>query len=72
MRMTVTLQEMGSTALIEVEKIRITSPIASAVRRHNIRGVDPQPDTRLEAGDALVLLGRPAALAAAELRLKGD
>ncbi len=44
----------------------------SAVRRHNIRGVDPQPDTRLEAGDALVLLGRPAALAAAELRLKGD
>ena len=44
----------------------------SAVRRHNIRGVDPQPDTRLEAGDVLVLLGRPAALAAAELRLKGD
>ena len=44
----------------------------SVVRRHNIRGVDPQPDTRLEAGDALVLLGRPAALAAAELRLKGD
>ncbi len=44
----------------------------SAVRRHNIRGVDPQPDTRLEQGDAVVLLGRPAALAAAELRLRGD
>jgi len=44
----------------------------SAVRRHNIRGVDPTPDTRLEAGDVVVLLGRPAALAAAELRLSGD
>ena len=44
----------------------------SAVRRRNIRGVDPQSDTRLEEGDAVVLLGRPAALAAAELRLKGD
>jgi CPA2 family monovalent cation:H+ antiporter-2 len=44
----------------------------SAVRRRNIRGVDPQPDTRLEAGDVVVLLGRPAALAAAELRLSGN
>lgn len=44
----------------------------SAVRRRNIRGIDPQSDTRLEEGDAVVLLGRPAALAAAELRLRGD
>ncbi len=44
----------------------------SAVRRGNIRGFDPQPDTLLQEGDALVLLGRPAALAAAELRIKGD
>ncbi len=44
----------------------------SAVRRGNIRGVDPQPDTRLQEGDVVVLLGRPAALAAAELRLSGD
>ncbi|MBI5750976.1 MAG: cation:proton antiporter [Hydrogenophilales bacterium] len=44
----------------------------SAVRRGNIRGVDPTPDTRLQEGDTVVLLGRPAALAAAELRLSGD
>jgi len=44
----------------------------SAVRRGNIRGVDPTPDTRLQEGDTVVLLGRPAALAAAELRLRGD
>jgi len=44
----------------------------SAVRRGNIRGVDPTPDTRLQEGDTVVLLGRPAALAAAELRIKGD
>ena len=44
----------------------------SAVRRGNIRGVDPTPDTRLQEGDVVVLLGRPAALAAAELRLRGD
>ena len=41
----------------------------TAVRRHNIRGLDPAPETRLEAGDVLVLLGTPAGLAAAEIRL---
>ncbi|MEW5890717.1 MAG: monovalent cation:proton antiporter-2 (CPA2) family protein [Pseudomonadota bacterium] len=41
----------------------------SAVRRRNIRGVSPGPETRLEVGDVLVLLGVPDGLAAAEGRL---
>jgi CPA2 family monovalent cation:H+ antiporter-2 len=39
------------------------------VRRRNIRGVAPEPDTRVEAGDVLVLLGAEQDLAAAEIRL---
>lgn len=41
----------------------------SAVRRKNIRGVNPDQNFLLEAGDVLVLLGRPEALAAAEIKL---
>jgi CPA2 family monovalent cation:H+ antiporter-2 len=40
-----------------------------AVRRRNIRGLDPQPDTKVMAGDVLVLRGVPESLAAAEMRL---
>ncbi len=40
-----------------------------AVRRRNIRGLDPQPDTKVMAGDVLVLRGVPENLAAAEMRL---
>ena len=40
-----------------------------SVRRHGIRGADPTPDTRLAAGDTLILRGTPEALAAAEIRL---
>ena len=40
-----------------------------AIRRRNIRGIDPSPEVLLEAGDVLVLLGRPDGLAAAEIRL---
>jgi len=55
-----TLGEIGLGALhVEV----------NAVRRRNIRGVAPEPDTRIEAGDVLVLLGAPEDLAAAEIRL---
>ena len=44
----------------------------SAIRRRNIRGVETGPETILEAGDIAVLLGVPAALAAAEeLLLRG-
>lgn len=41
----------------------------TAIRRHDIRGADPGPETRLESGDVLVLLGPPAGLEAAEGRL---
>ena len=40
-----------------------------AVRRRNIRGLDPQPETRVMVGDVLVLRGIPENLAAAEMRL---
>jgi K+:H+ antiporter len=41
----------------------------TAVRRHNIRGLLPSSDTRLEAGDVVVLRGTQENLAAAEIRL---
>jgi CPA2 family monovalent cation:H+ antiporter-2 len=41
----------------------------TAVRRRGIRAEDPAPETRLEAGDVVVVLGRPDALDAAEARL---
>jgi CPA2 family monovalent cation:H+ antiporter-2 len=41
----------------------------TAVRRHNIRGLLPSKDTRLEAGDVVVLLGTQENLAAAEIKL---
>jgi monovalent cation:H+ antiporter-2, CPA2 family len=41
----------------------------TAVRRRGIRAEDPGPETRFEAGDIVVLLGRPEALDAAEIRL---
>ncbi len=43
----------------------------SAVRRRGIRGLSPGPETRIEAGDVVVLLGVPAGLEAAEQRLLG-
>jgi CPA2 family monovalent cation:H+ antiporter-2 len=55
-----TLGEIGLGALrVEV----------NAVRRRNIRGVAPEPGTRIEAGDVLVLLGTAEDLAAAEIKL---
>jgi len=41
----------------------------TAVRRRNIRGVAPEPETRIEEGDVLVLLGAEKDLAAAEIML---
>ena len=43
----------------------------SAVRRRGIRGLSPGPETTVEAGDVIVLLGVPAGLEAAEQRLLG-
>jgi CPA2 family monovalent cation:H+ antiporter-2 len=55
-----TLAELNLDAL----SVQVT-----AVRRHGIRGFDPAPETRLEAGDVIVLLGAPEDLARAEIRL---
>ena len=41
----------------------------TAVRRRGIRADEPGPETRFQAGDVLVLLGRPDALEKAETRL---
>lgn len=41
----------------------------SAVRRRNIKGVSPGPETRVLEGDVLVLLGLPDALVLAESRI---
>jgi monovalent cation:H+ antiporter-2, CPA2 family len=41
----------------------------TSVRRRGIRGTDPSPDMRLQAGDVVVLRGVPDALELAEQRL---
>jgi CPA2 family monovalent cation:H+ antiporter-2 len=41
----------------------------TAVRRRNVRGLDPSPDTMLETGDVLVLKGSEQDLFAAEMQL---
>jgi len=55
-----TLGEVG----LESFRVEVT-----AVRRRNIRGVAPEPATRIEEGDVLVLLGAEEDLAAAEIKL---
>ena len=51
---------------IDLGRLRVQ---VTAVRRRNIRGVAPEPTTRIEEGDVLVLLGAERDLAAAEIRL---
>ena len=41
----------------------------TAIRRRGIRGIEPAPQTRLEEGDVIVVLGRPEEVAVAEERL---
>lgn len=40
----------------------------SAIRRRGIRAIEPAPETQLEEGDVVVVLGTPEAVAAAEQR----
>jgi len=55
-----TLAELG-LAELDVE--------VTAIRRHGIRGVEPDPATKLREGDIVVLRGLPEQLAVAEERL---
>ncbi|MFZ5485240.1 MAG: monovalent cation:proton antiporter-2 (CPA2) family protein [Pseudomonadota bacterium] len=43
--------------------------VVVAVRRRGIKGISPEPDTRLEAGDIVLLRGPQEAIAAVELKL---
>lgn len=54
-------QSLADLALCDIE--------VSAIRRHGIRGLEPGPETRLQEGDVVVLLGTPNAAAAAEAKL---
>lgn len=55
-----TLDDLG-LELLECE--------VSAIRRRGIRALEPAPETRLQEGDVVVLLGEPEAVMAAEERL---
>jgi CPA2 family monovalent cation:H+ antiporter-2 len=54
---------LGDMKLAELE-VTVT-----AVRRRGSRDVNPGPETRLQSGDVLVLLGTPGRLAKAEIKL---
>jgi len=68
---TVSLEPGAAAVGRTLEELRLERVGAevTAVRRRGIRADDPGPETRLEAGDVVVLLGRPEALEAAENRL---
>lgn len=55
-------------ALRDLDLAAIGAEVTS-VRRRGIRGADPSPDMRLQAGDIVVLRGVPEALELAEQRL---
>ena len=55
-------------ALRDLDLATIGAEVTS-VRRRGIRGADPSPDMRLQAGDIVVLRGVPEALELAEQRL---
>lgn len=58
---------IGKT-LAELDLARQQVEVKS-IRRRNIRGIAPEPETVVEEGDLLVLLGAEENLAAAEIRL---
>ena len=60
-------QAVGRT--IEDLELDLLGISVAAIRRKGVRRVSPEPQTRLEAGDVLVLLGVPGDLAVAELQL---
>ena len=64
------MMEPGAFAVGQtLEALALQDVEVSAIRRHGIRGLEPGPETLLQEGDVVVLLGRPNAVAAAEGRL---
>ena len=69
-RMSSVLIEPGAYAIgRSLEELELRDVEISAIRRHGIRGLEPGPETRLQAGDVVILLGAPTASAAAEAKL---
>jgi len=58
-------RSLGEIALDKLG-VRVT-----ALRRRELRMISPDPQTALQEGDVIVLLGTPEQLAAAEMRLQG-
>ena len=69
-RMSSVLIEPGAFAIGQsLEDLALSDVEVSAIRRHGIRGLEPGPETRLQVGDVVVLLGTPGAIGAAEAKL---
>ena len=69
-RMYSVLIESGSFGIGQtLETLALRDVEVSAIRRHGIRGLEPSPETCLQEGDVVVLLGSPNAMAAAEAKL---
>jgi len=71
-RLTTLLLEAGAAAIgrsireLGLAELRVE---ITAIRRRNLRDVNPAEEQVLEAGDVVILLGAPENLAAAEIRL---
>ena len=64
------LIESGAFAIgRRLESLNLHDVEISAIRRHGIRGLEPGPETELQEGDVVVLLGPPTAISAAEAKL---
>lgn len=69
-RMRSVLIEPGAFAVGQsLEALVLQDVEVSAIRRHGIRGLEPDPETRLQEGDVVILLGTPSAVSAAEAKL---
>jgi len=67
---TIVLGERAHAVGRALEELAIEASVeVTGVRRNGARSVKPEGDFRFDAGDAVVLLGRPADLARAEKRL---
>jgi CPA2 family monovalent cation:H+ antiporter-2 len=59
----------GNGVMLERLNLEALGVKVTAVRRKGVREANPSADTRLQTGDAIVLLGPQEALARAEIRL---